>query len=126
MSEPLKFTSENTFSIPKEQNHYGIPERDWNRLKELIQKIPTKINWFQTVYGICFGIVATAIFSLIGFDKAKITGWIIITSWCIVTTSSFLGIAFFIFDFKNKSDITKSKKDVTDEISRMEKAFEKC
>jgi len=130
MSEPLKFTSKNTYSIPKGQNHYGIPERDWNRLKGMIQKIPIKMNWFQTIYGVCFGIAVTAIFSLIGSyrynDRMSGPGWLITMIWCIATGSSIFGIAFLVFDLRDKSSITQSKEAVVDEIERMEKAFENC
>ena len=73
-----------------------------------------------------FGVFASAIFSIIGFNTAeKIESWVMPTTWVIFFVSLITGIGLIILDETQKKMITYSTNDVLTEMAEIEKSFDK-
>lgn len=87
--------------------------------------IPNK-SLFQILSSILFGVFASAIFSLIGFNTAeKLDSWVMPTTWVIFSVSLIAGIGLLILDRQQKEMITYSTNDVLAEMTEIEKSFDK-
>ncbi|MFN3801884.1 hypothetical protein, partial [Belliella pelovolcani] len=110
----------------KKEGVYPIKETDWTRLKRLVKGIIPNKSLFQILSSISFGVFASAIFALIGFNTAeKLDNWVIPTTWVIFSVSLIAGIGLLILDRLQKDMITYSTNDVLTEMTEIEKSFDK-
>jgi hypothetical protein len=125
MSE-LKFSQDYVVYKAKMEGVYPIKETDWTRLKRLVKGIIPNKRLFQILSSISFGIFASAIFALIGFETAeKLDAWVMPTTWVIFFVSFIAGSGLLILDVKQKEMITYSTNDVLTEMTEIEKSFDK-
>ena len=111
---------------PKKQGIYPIQESDWERIKRLIGSIIPPQRLFQILSSLCFGIFASAIFSLISFLTAeRVAPWVMPTAWTIFWVSLLVGCALLLLDGKQKKLMTVSTNDVLQEMAQIEQHFER-
>lgn len=110
----------------KKEGIYPIKETDWSRLKRLVTGIIPNQSLFQILSSISFGVFASAIFSLIGFNTAeKLDNWVMPTTWGIFSVSLIAGVGLLILDRLQQKMITYSTNDVLTEMTEIEKSFDK-
>lgn len=120
----FQFTEDYFLYRPRKQGIYPIHESDWNRLKRMIQGIVPYKRIFQILASIAFGVFASAILSLIGFQSAKeLDSWVLPTTWAILVGSVILGIALLILDHQQTEIITLSVNDVLQEMRSIEASY---
>ena len=120
----FKFSQDYVVYKAKKEGIYPIKETDWTRLKRLVTGIIPNKSLFQILSSISFGVFASAIFSLIGFNTAEnIALWVMPTTWVIFAVSLIAGIGLLILDRQQKEMITYSTKDVLTEMTEIEKNF---
>jgi hypothetical protein len=122
----FKFSQDYVVYKAKKEGVYPIKETDWTRLKRLVKGIIPNKSLFQILSSISFGVFASAIFALIGFNTAeKLDSWVIPTTWVIFSVSLIAGIGLLILDRLQKDMITYSTNDVLTEMTEIEKSFDK-
>ena len=122
----FKFSQDYVVYKAKKEGIYPIKETDWTRLKRLVTGIIPNKSLFQILSSISFGVFASAIFSLIGFNTAEnIALWVMPTTWAIFAVSLIAGIGLLIVDRQQKEMITYTTKDVLTEMTEIEKTFDK-
>jgi hypothetical protein len=110
----------------KKEGVYPIKETDWSRIKRLVIGIIPNKSLFLLLSSASFGVFASAIFSIIGFNTAeKIESWVMPTTWVIFFVSLITGIGLIILDETQKKMITYSTNDVLTEMAEIEKSFDK-
>lgn len=121
----IDFSDKFALASPKKQTLYPINQRDWLRLKKMIQNTVPQTNWCQIVLSISIGIFATSSFALLGFHSSKeIKNWVIIPAWMTLAASLVLVIACFIFDRKKKQNSVFAKEQIMEEVKIIESSFE--
>lgn len=124
-NQSVEFTNKFSVASPKEQMIYPIMERDWLRVKSMVERIVPQNNWCQNISAACFGVFITSILSLIGFlDAEKLSNWILTVTWAILVGSFILGASCLAFDRIIKKRTTLSKDDIMEEIKNLENGFE--
>jgi hypothetical protein len=122
----LKFSQEYVVYRAKKEGVYPIKETDWSRIKRLVIGIIPNKSLFLLLSSASFGVFASAIFSIIGFNTAeKIESWVMPTTWVIFFVSLITGIGLIILDETQKKMITYSTNDVLIEMAEIEKSFDK-
>ncbi len=122
----FKFSQEYVVYKAKKEGVYPIKETGWTRLKRLVKGIIPNKRLFQILSSISFGIFASAIFALIGFQTAeKLDNWVMPATWVIFFVSFIAGSGLLILDVKQKEMITYSTNDVLTEMTEIEKSFDK-
>lgn len=122
----FEFSQDYVVYKAKREGVYPIKETDWSRLRRLVNGIIPNKSLFQILSSISFGVFASAIFALIGFNTAeKLAIWVIPTTWAIFSVSLILGIGLLILDNLQKEIISYSTNDVLTEMTEIEKSFEK-
>jgi hypothetical protein len=122
----LKFSQEYVVYRAKKEGVYPIKETDWSRIKRLVIGIIPNKSLFLLLSSASFGVFASAIFSIIGFNTAeKIESWVMPTTWVIFFVSLITGIGLIILDETQKKMITYSTNDVLTEMAEIEKSFDK-
>jgi len=122
----LKFSQEYVVYRAKKEGIYPIKETDWSRIKRLVIGIIPNKSLFLLLSSASFGVFASAIFSIIGFNTAeKIESWVMPTTWVIFFVSLITGIGLIILDETQKKMITYSTNDVLTEMAEIEKSFDK-
>jgi hypothetical protein len=114
-----------SLSQPKDQTARVIPETDWNRIKRMVKEITPYRNTYQSLASICVGVFLTSLTMRIGFvvTPSVSSNWIIVIT-CVVVSSFLLGIAFFVFDSKQKQSVTRDVKSVVDEMTQLERNYD--
>ena len=101
----LKFSQEYVVYRAKKEGVYPIKETDWSRIKKLVIGIIPNKSLFLLLSSASFGVFASAIFSIIGFNTAeKIEGWVMPTTWVIFFVSLITGIGLIILDETQKKN----------------------
>jgi Na+/H+-dicarboxylate symporter len=122
--DEFNFTQDYLVCKPKKEKMYPILESDWDRLKRMINNIIPKRKVFRILASGSLGIFASSIFSLISFESAEnLSDWVLPTTWSILFTSIILGIALLILDNQQKKVVTKSTKEVLDEMNIIEQKY---
>ena len=122
----FKFSQDYVVYKAKKEGVYPIKETDWTRLKRLVQGIIPNKSLFQILSSISFGVFASSIFGLIGFETAeKLDNWVMPTTWVIFSVSLIAGVGLLILDRLQKDMITYSTNDVLTEMTEIEKSFDK-
>ena len=97
-SQPrFEFSSKNVVILPQEQKFCTIPISDWQRLKIQIGHIRPPSTFFRNLGFGSVGVVVSAFFALLGFQKAvkDSPSWITILCWTVLVA----GLATAIFSF---------------------------
>jgi len=122
---PMDFSDKFALASPKKQTLYPISQRDWQRLKTMIQSIVAQTNWYQTICSASVGIFATSVFFLFGFESSKeVKGWVVILAWVILGVSLALAIVCFMFDRNIKQRNVFAKEQIIEEMKVVESSFE--
>lgn len=122
----FKFSQDYVLYKAKREGVYPIKETDWSRLRRLVNGIIPNKSLFQILSSISFGVFASAIFALIGFNTAEhLANWVMPTTWAIFSVSLIAGIGLLKLDNLQKEIITYSANDVLTEMTEIEKSFEK-
>jgi hypothetical protein len=120
-----KITQDYVIYSVKKECVYPIRESEWTRLKGMIKSIIPHKKIFQIISSICWGIFASAIFSLIAFQSAdKLEVWVQPTTWSIFAVSFIIGICLLILDNQQKDIINNSTVSVLEEMENIEKSLE--
>jgi hypothetical protein len=122
------FTPEYNYYKKKPEGVYSLLESDWNRLKNLVDKIVPEEGIFSRLASICEGIFVSSIFflfSLTTITKSSIENWIYIVSWSALATSFLGGIGFEILGRKQRKLEVITKEIVSMEMGTIENTFEK-
>jgi cbb3-type cytochrome oxidase subunit 3 len=124
--DEFKITQDYVIYNVKKECIFPIKETEWNRLKSMIESIIPHKKIFQILSSILWGVFASSIFSLIGFQTAKdnLDKWVLPTTWAIFFVSLFLGICLLILDNQQKEIINNSAESVLSEMETIEKSLE--
>jgi hypothetical protein len=122
----FKFTPEFAVYPPKEQGIYPIRESDWLRLKRMISRIIPSKRVYEVAASALFGVVASALLSLVAFKSASNLGaWVLPTTYAILITSVGLGVGLIILDRLQKDIVSVSVTSVVEELQAIEQDYEK-
>ena len=124
--DEFKITQDYVIYNVKKECIFPIKETEWNRLKSMIKNIIPHKKIFQIISSILWGVFASSIFSLIGFQTAKdnLDKWVLPTTWAIFFVSLILGICLLILDNQQKEIINNSAVSVLSEMETIEKSLE--
>ena len=123
--DEFKITQDYVIYNVKKECIFPIKETEWNRLKGMIKNIIPHKKIFQIISSILWGVFASSIFSLIGFQTAKdLDKWVLPTTWAIFFVSLILGICLLILDSQQNDIINNSAESVLSEMETIEKTLE--
>ncbi len=121
----LDFTDKFSLASPKKQILYPVSQREWERLKIMVNNIVRYSDWCQIVSSASLGIFATSVFTLISlYDANESVNWSIMLAWVILGASLVLSIACFIFDRILKNSSSFAKDQIVAEMESIECSFD--
>jgi hypothetical protein len=108
---------------PVDESAYTVSFTNWDRIKKLVDNIPTENNLFQHLLSLCIGVFFSSVFflfSLLIFEDVPV--WLYIVTWVLVSCS-FLGSVVYVRElFVHKKLVEASKALLNQEFLTIEQS----
>ena len=120
----IKITKDFYIDAPSIKEGYPIEEKEWDKIRKMVENIRMPDNRYQTWMGVLVGIAVTSFLTLIGFYNIEKTSDIILNiNWVVMTLAIFLTITLKMLTKEKNDDLSRSKQNVIDEMDYIVEDF---
>ena len=103
-------------TLPVAHTSFAIEKREWNRLKDTVNRCSTDSQWFRSIAFCFFGIAGSAIITWLSLSSQKEVEQIRLILLIATIVSFLVGIIFLVFQLyinkKNGSSIDAIKSEI--------------
>lgn len=119
------FTTESQVNLPKNHFFYTIDERNWERLKKVVNKCNYKTNWWEVFTSAFLGISGSALITLLSISRSCENKIIRVVLICASISFFVLALICFFGSYSFRKNNKSSVELIKDELVYIEETFPK-
>src|SRR5258706_2731857 len=108
----------------RKQRLFPVLEADWLRLKQMCQQIVPQPEAFRLFASVLLGVAGSTLLSLIGLSTSWVESWVRPTLLAVLACAVILGVALIFLDRALRNANVFTRKELLDEMARIEGMYE--